>query len=246
MLIVLVDAYSFLNFFQQLSEFTHFEVLNTLQDSPPLVKLTIFRSANGNKTLLQQQPTESHNVKDIASKLDSQSILASFKGSGQHSKESEIISINKRRLSNSTKPQLTVDSFDSLIDGEDKINRITKTPPLLPKSLQNTPNKNAKNTPNRPRGRTTSASSTNTNVSVTSPMKATTPLKMATPPKTNNGTEWLEIDLYKQPGRGLGIAVTGGPKHIVNDGIRVSETFQMCFSRTLCLFFTFKTESVFQ
>eukprot|EP00111_Clytia_hemisphaerica_P000659 TCONS_00001945-protein len=207
---------------QDVTEFTHFEVLNTLQDSPPLVKLTIFRSSNGNQSLLQQQSTDTHIVKDIASKLDSQSILASFKGTGQHSKESEIISINKRRLSNSTKPQLTVDSFDSLMDGEDKINRITKTPPLLPKSLQNTPNKkNAKNTPTRPRGRTSSVSSTNINVSVTSPMKATTPLKMTTPPKTNDGLEWLEIDLYKQPGRGLGIAVTGGPKHIVKDGIRV-------------------------
>ena len=49
----------------------------------------------------------------------------------------------------------------------------------------------------------------------------------------------LEIDLYKHPGRGLGIAVTGGPKHIITNGIKVCGV-SITVSRqllTICILF---------
>jgi len=203
------------------------QVLDTLQKSPPLVNMILHRRADGNCKLLSEQSANQPNVEAVA-KLDTQTFLATFKGgSSKHLKESEIVSIggNRTRSSMDTfKPNLTVDSFDSILDSEEKVHKILKTPPLLPKTFHNeTPTKkNAATTSARPRNRTTSVSSMNTNVSVTSPMKAVTPSKGGILKKKENDVEWFEIDLYKQNGKGLGIAVTGGPKHIISEGIKVT------------------------
>lgn len=240
-------------------------MLTLLQHSPPLINLTMRRSADANQTLLDK-PTEENHVKLMASKIDSQAIIASLvKGPAMNlsTRESELVSIMKGKqrsltgpsgTSFSSKPNLSVDSFDAalmsavsgagvddvsgVISNQQKINKLTRTPPLLPKSQQHQHQQSDHQKPH-PRGRTTSTSS-NINVSVTSPMTtrtqaspgsfrpppspttsiATTPTRLNVPGASE--VTWMDVDLYKQPGRGLGIAVTGGPKHIILEGIRVN------------------------
>ena len=240
-------------------DLTHHQVLTLLQNSPPLINLTMQRCMDSNESLLSMplptstrsttltQDGERH-VKDMATRIDSQAIIASLKAAGgtKHSKKSELIAISERRRrslstglpSSNTKPNLSVDSFDALLSdvindddnvvdrtSQQKINKLIRTPPLLPKHHHhqtNTATTTKQQQQVKPRSRTTSVSSTNINVSVTSPMKATTrSTSTPTAAATGGNITWLEIDLYKQPGRGLGIAVTGGPKHIITDGIRV-------------------------
>ena len=57
--------------------------------------------------------------------------------------------------------------------------------------------------------------SMNTNVTVTTKKNA----NKVTKPDTSME---FEIDLHKETGKGLGIAVTGGPKHVITTGIKVN------------------------
>ena len=175
------------------------EALDILKQSPPLLLLTLRRKADGNQTLLLQQEDNKH----ARVKLDTASFLTSVKNSSQNSKESELVIINPTE--NSTrrsvrKNRLSVDTFDKT-DVGNNISRITSTPPILKRSNSRTI-------------RTLSGSmpSLNTNATVESRTESSIDCRSAMD---------FQIDLHKEPGKGLGIAVTGGPKHVITDGIKV-------------------------
>ncbi|XP_057312671.1 uncharacterized protein LOC130654151 isoform X2 [Hydractinia symbiolongicarpus] len=184
----------------------HSEALNRLKQSPPLVQLSLRRRAHGNKKLLKQLED---NEKLAPKKLDTESYLSNV------AKLSHVVQINKMNDHSSSghnEKKLSVESFEPSESKDSKqgniINRrlshVLQTPPLFTKT-------NSKSI----KQRSASACSLNTNVSV---LRGNGSITSST---NRSDFSKFEIDLNKQNGRGLGIAVYGGPKHVIVDGIKV-------------------------
>lgn len=181
--------------------------MNRLKQSPPLVQLSLRRRAHGNKKLLKQLED---NEKLAPKKLDTESYLSNV------AKLSHVVQINKMNEHSSSghnEKKLSVESFESSESKDSKqrniknrrLSHVLQTPPLFTKT-------NSKSI----KQRSASACSLNTNVSVSSGNGSIT--------SSTNRSDFceFEIDLNKHNGRGLGIAVYGGPKHVIVDGIKVS------------------------
>ena len=97
--------------------------------------MTLQRRADRNQILLKQQEEDEERV---PIELDTDSFLTSVKNASQNSKQSEIVAINQSNSSRKSKKQLSVefslDSFDLLDGGGNKISRLTKTPPIMKRS----------------------------------------------------------------------------------------------------------------
>ena len=174
-----------------------------LKHSPPLVHLKLHRTDDGNKIFIDEHKSSGIG---LPAKLDTEHFLASVRDASHTPKHSDIVKINPTQRRPTAKPRLdrqslSVETFEKL-SSDKRIGRYENPASIIAKT--ESPEKtNAIATSRR--------SSVNTNVYFSNQMG------------DGQNTEKIEfeIDLYKEEGKGLGIAVTGGPKLVIEEGIKV-------------------------
>lgn len=174
-----------------------------LKHSPPLVHLKLHRTADGNKIFIDEDKSSG---KGLPAKLDTEHFLASVRNASHTPKHSDIVEINPTQRRPTAKPRLdrhslSVESFEKL-SLDKRIGQIETAASIVTKT--ESPEKTDATATSR-------RSSVNTNVYFSKQMGD----------GQNTGKIEFEIDLYKEEGKGLGIAVTGGPKLVIEEGIKV-------------------------
>ena len=174
-----------------------------LKHSPPLLHLKLHRTDDGNKIFIDEHKRTG---KGLPAKLATEHFLASVKDASHTPKHSDIIEINPTQRRPTAKPRLdsqslSVETFEKL-SPDKRIGRFENAASTITKT--ESPKKtNAVATSRR--------SSVNANIYFSNQMGD----------NRDTGKIEFEIDLYKEEGKGLGIAVTGGPKLVIEEGIKV-------------------------
>ena len=185
--------------------------MDVLKNSPPLLKLTLNRKSHHNAELLKLVEKETRQ-----SKINTGKFLSNLKDASQSQVESEIVKIKPPVSVNSTKQSLSLETFESNnLDYSKKV--IFNTPPIAPRRYNSLP-----------KARSVSSVSSKPNESYV--IKNDTTFSLNDNESFASNTSLignlahlisLEIDLYKTQGKGLGIAVYGGPKSVITEGIKV-------------------------
>ncbi|XP_065669712.1 uncharacterized protein LOC100198221 isoform X2 [Hydra vulgaris] len=204
---------------QNVTGLGHNDVLNTLKNAPPLLKLKIYRKSHRNKELLTLLENET-----TLPKMNTGNFLSNLKDTTQNQVKSELVRIMSPTSVNAKKQSLSVETFDANnLDNSRKV--VFSTPPIPPRRYNSLPRSKSSLSPKTNRSYTNEKDYALNNTFCSDSRLSNTSL-------SNNSLNeslvdnldcriLMEIDLHKTEGRGLGIGVYGGPKSVITEGIKV-------------------------
>ena len=172
-----------------------------LKHSPPLVHLKLHCTDDGSKIFIDEHKNSD---KGLPAKLETEHFPASIRNASHTPKHSHIIETNPTQRRPTAKPHmdsqsLSVETFEKA-SPDRRIGRIENAASIITKT--ESPEKT---------NATSRRSSVNTNVYFSN----------QTSDNRDTGKTEFEIDPYKEEGKGLGVAVTGGPELVIEEDIKV-------------------------